>query len=68
MRVDRLSNRETEVLRLVAQGLSNADIGRNLHITEGTVKTYLLRAFAKLGVDDRTHAVTVARERGWLGT
>ncbi len=50
----------------VARGLSNAAIGRELFIAEATVKTHLLRAFAKLGVDDRTAAVTVARERGWL--
>jgi len=58
--------RELEVLRGVARGLSNADIGRDLFIGEATVKTHLQRAFAKLGVDDRTHAVTVAIERGLL--
>lgn len=63
---DRLTPREQEVLAGVAQGLSNAAIGRSLFITEATVKTHLLRAFAKLGVDDRTRAVTVAIERGIL--
>jgi DNA-binding NarL/FixJ family response regulator len=63
---DRPTPREAEVLRLVARGLSNAAIGRELFIAEATVKTHLLRCFAKLGVDDRTAAVTVARERGWL--
>ena len=63
---DRLTAREAEVLALVSRGLSNAAVGRELYITEATVKTHLLRAFAKLGVDDRTAAVTVARERGWL--
>jgi DNA-binding NarL/FixJ family response regulator len=63
---DRLTGREAEVLALVARGLSNAAIGRELFIAEATVKTHLLRAFTKLGVDDRTAAVTVARERGWL--
>ena len=63
---ERLTPRETEVLAGVARGLSNAAIGRELFITEATVKTYLLRAFAKLGVDDRTRAVTVAIERGIL--
>ena len=58
--------RELEVLGGVARGLSNADIGRELFIGEATVKTHLQRAFAKLGVDDRTHAVTVAIERGLL--
>jgi len=50
----------------VARGLSNAETGRALYIGEATVKTHLLRAFAKLGVDDRTAAVTVAIERGYL--
>jgi DNA-binding NarL/FixJ family response regulator len=61
-----LSARETEVLRLVARGLTNADIGRRLFISEATVKTHLLRLFAKLGVTDRTAAVTTAIERGDL--
>jgi ATP/maltotriose-dependent transcriptional regulator MalT len=55
-----------EVLRLVARGLSNGDIGRELHIGEATVKTHLLRAFAKLGVSDRTAAVTTAMARDLL--
>jgi len=63
---ERLTAREQEVLALVARGLSNVAIGRELFITEATVKTHLLRAFAKLGVDDRTRAVTVAIERGIL--
>ena len=61
-----LTPREVEVLRAVSRGLSNADIGRELFIGEATVKTHLLRAFAKLGVDDRTRAVTAAMERGIL--
>jgi DNA-binding NarL/FixJ family response regulator len=64
--VEALTPRETEVLRLVARGLSNAQVGRELFIGEATVKTHLLRIFAKLGVDDRTAAVTVALERGLL--
>ncbi|MFN8074803.1 MAG: response regulator transcription factor [Kineosporiaceae bacterium] len=64
--VESLTPREVEVLRAVARGLSNAEIGRELFIGEATVKTHLLRAFAKLGVDDRTRAVTVAMERGIL--
>ena len=63
---ERPTAREAQVLALVARGLSNAAVGRELFIAEATVKTHLLRAFAKLGVDDRTAAVTVARERGWL--
>ncbi|GAB2685054.1 response regulator [Thalassiella azotivora] len=58
--------RELEVLRGVARGLTNAEIGRELFIGEATVKTHLLRLFGKLGVDDRTHAVTVAMQRGLL--
>ncbi|MGY1604579.1 response regulator [Geodermatophilus sp. SYSU D00815] len=58
--------RELEVLRGVARGLTNAEIGRELFIGEATVKTHLLRVFAKLGVDDRTRAVMVAIERGLL--
>lgn len=58
--------RELEVLAGVARGLTNADIGRELFIGEATVKTHLLRVFAKLGVDDRTRAVMVAVERGLL--
>ena len=55
-----LSVRETEVLALVARGLTNAEIGGRLFIGEATVKTHLLRSFAKLGVSDRTAAVTHA--------
>jgi DNA-binding NarL/FixJ family response regulator len=61
-----LSPREVEVLRLVSTGSTNAEIGRALYISEATVKTHLLRAFAKLGVSDRTAAVTAALERGIL--
>jgi DNA-binding NarL/FixJ family response regulator len=55
---DALSPREVEVLHLVAKGLSNGEIGRALSISEATVKTHLLRTFNKLGVSDRTAAVT----------
>lgn len=63
---EQLTPREVEVLSLVAQGLSNVEIGRVLRIGEATVKTHLLRAFAKLGVNDRTAAVTAALGRGIL--
>jgi DNA-binding NarL/FixJ family response regulator len=63
---ERLTPRETQVLAAVARGLSNAAIGSELFITEATVKTHLLRVFAKLAVDDRTRAVTIAMERGYL--
>jgi len=59
-----LTPREQQVLEAVADGLSNAEIGRRLVIGEATVKTHLLRVFAKLDVSDRTHAVVVAMERG----
>jgi DNA-binding NarL/FixJ family response regulator len=61
-----LSGREAEVLRLVARGLTNADIGRELFIAEATVKTHLLRVFNKLDVADRTAAVTTAMQHGML--
>ena len=61
-----LSDREREVLQLVSQGLTNADIGRRLFISEATVKTHLLRTFKKLAVSDRTAAVITALERGLL--
>ena len=61
-----LSARELEVLRLVAQGLSNREIGERLFLGEATVKTHLLHAFAKLEVSDRTRAVTRAMELGLL--
>ena len=61
-----LTGREVEVLGLVARGLSNADIGRELYIGEATVKTHLIRAFAKLGVTDRTAAVTAAYASGLI--
>lgn len=61
-----LTPREREVLAAVATGLSNAEVGRALHIGEATVKTHLLRVFAKLGVDDRTAAVTTAYALGIL--
>lgn len=61
-----LSPREIEVLGGVGEGLSNAEIGRRLHITEATVKTHLVRAFAKLGTQDRTRAVLEAMRAGYL--
>jgi DNA-binding NarL/FixJ family response regulator len=61
-----LSPREVEVLSLVARGLTNGEIGKALFISETTVKTHLLRVFGKLGVSDRTAAVTTALDRGLL--
>ena len=61
-----LSPRERQVLQAASRGLSNNQIGAELYITEATVKTHLLRAYAKLGVDSRTAAVTEALRRGLL--
>ena len=65
-RHEALSAREIEILAHVAQGRTNKDIGTALFISEATVKTHLLHIFAKLEVQDRTQAVTVALDRGML--
>ncbi len=62
----RLSDREVAVLRLVAEGATNAEIGRRLFVAESTIKTHLLRIFAKLEVTDRTAAVTTAMRHDLL--
>jgi DNA-binding NarL/FixJ family response regulator len=62
-RVD-LTQREVEVLRLTAKGLRNRDIGRVIGRTEETVKVHLKHIMAKLGVEDRTEAVTLGLQRG----
>ncbi|MEU5623493.1 response regulator transcription factor [Streptomyces tendae] len=61
-----LTPRETEVLALVADGLSNQAVGRRLHLTEGTVKSHLARVYAKLDVDSRTAAVATATSLGLI--
>jgi len=63
---EKLSARELEVLTLVARGASNKEIARTLHLSEATVKSHLIHLFEKLGVSDRTAAVTIALERGVL--
>ena len=63
---EQLSGREIEVLGLVARGQSNKEIGKQLMISVATVKTHLIHIYGKLGVSDRTAAVTVALERGIL--
>ncbi|ERK72598.1 transcriptional regulator, LuxR family, partial [Leifsonia aquatica ATCC 14665] len=62
-----LSPQEVKVLRLAADGRTNAAIGAELFIGEATVKTYLSRAYEKLGASDRTSAVRRALELGLLG-
>lgn len=61
-----LSGREIEVLRLVADGASNAEVAAHLHITDATVKTHLVHVFTKLGVPSRTAAVSRAQSLGIL--
>jgi DNA-binding NarL/FixJ family response regulator len=61
-----LSDRELEVLRLIARGSTNRDAARQLFISEATVKTHLLHVYAKLGVNDRAAAVATAFSRGYL--
>jgi DNA-binding NarL/FixJ family response regulator len=61
---EKLSSRELEVLQLVAEGNSNSEIASSLHISQATVKSHLVHIFGKLGVTDRTAAVTVALQRG----
>ena len=63
---EQLSGREFEVLTLVSQGHSNKDIAKQLHISTATVKTHLIHIYGKLGVSDRTAAVTTALEKGIL--
>jgi DNA-binding NarL/FixJ family response regulator len=63
---EKLSSRELEVLQLVAGGDSNGDIANRLHISQATVKSHLIHIFGKLGVSDRTAAVTVALQRGLI--
>jgi DNA-binding NarL/FixJ family response regulator len=61
---DALSAREIEILRLIATGNANKEVARLLGVSEDTVKSHVKSIFAKLYVNDRTHAVTVAAKRG----
>ncbi|MFJ9195009.1 response regulator [Streptomyces globisporus] len=63
-RLNGLTTREREVLALLGEGLSNADAGRRLHMSEATVKTYVSRILTKLDCDNRVQAALLARDAG----
>ena len=61
-----LTSRERDVLAAAADGSANAEVARQLHLSEGTVRNYLSAAIQKTGARNRTEAVRIAREKGWL--
>jgi len=63
---DELTDRQREILPLVALGMSNAQIGRQLYLGTETVKTHVARMLVKLGAASRAHAVHIAHRQGWL--
>ena len=63
---DPLTERERQVLKLAGEGMANAEIGRRLHLAEGTVRNYLSEAIHKLNADNRIEAWRIARDQGWL--
>jgi DNA-binding NarL/FixJ family response regulator len=66
-RLRTLTERELEVLRVVATGRTNGEIAQELHLSESTVKTHVSRAFAKIGARDRVQAVIIAYDIGLVG-
>ncbi|MCB5910139.1 response regulator [Streptomyces pinistramenti] len=66
-RLDALTERELAVLELLGEGLSNADAGRRIHMSEATVKTYVSRILAKLNCENRVQAALLARDAGLGG-
>jgi len=63
---DPLTERERQVLRLAGEGASSADIARQIHLSEGTVRNYLSEAISKLNAGNRVEAYRLARDAGWL--
>lgn len=63
---DPLTERERQVLRLAGEGRSSAEIARQVHLSEGTVRNYLSEAISKLGAGNRVEAYRMARDAGWL--
>jgi two-component system response regulator DesR len=63
---DPLTERERQVLRLADEGLSGAEIARQLKLSEGTVRNYLSESIGKLGAKNRVEAARLARQKGWL--
>jgi len=63
---DLLTKRETIILKMAAKGMSNTDIGRELHLSVRTIESHLGSIFNKLGVGSRTEAVIKAMKKGWF--
>jgi two-component system, NarL family, response regulator DesR len=63
---DPLTDRERQVLRLSAAGLTNAQIASDLNLNDGTVRNYISEAISKLGANNRIDAARIARDKGWL--
>lgn len=66
--LERLTERERDVLLILSEGLSNKEIARKLDLTEGTVKGYVSAIFEKLNVNDRTQAAMIAVRAGWVAS